>query len=575
MKKKLTPLAFLLCTTLLAAGCTDGDVEVKKHNGDYVIYSITVDGKKEHFTADQLLEEMTDSSVATSKIYNEVARKVFAIAADKTLSKTELAEIKDTADDKVVDFKAEVKSQAKEQGIDYDTYLETSLEQQGVESLDELKDLYVDQGKKDKYLEDYVEDNYEYFLEKYLSVYTPFQVKHILVAANTSDTKYTDGTITTDKARLLLKVIKRFMAGENFATVADLTDDTSSKDAGGIMPFNGGKDYVHEFRFAPYIIALSEKEGNEKIELAQKLHLVDEDLDLTNAEDLQKAKDEFAELRISSVYENGVGAVSLSKILELDKDIASTDKGSDFYFDGTTVKPGVDVPTAAEQVYELPKGVTEGDEEYYEEHELKRNQIFNTTLNTHQVKYIDVTGVANVTSKATVKVNGKDTEVLADEAGNPIYVVYASTGIHFMVNVYNYINEVEKENGLDNVKEFFKLFDKTSKDTNYEVYKDSYIGQNNAYLKKETLEKNSDTLLAAVQSYISPLEEYAFAELVYVDKEIELSFKNTVVFENLQKYVEDKIEAGDENFFDSLETAIDTYGSKLERELEAKQVLGK
>lgn len=575
MKKKLTPLAFLLCTTLLAAGCTDGDVEVKKHNGDYVIYSITVDGKKEHFTADQLLEEMTDSSVATSKIYNEVARKVFAIAADKTLSKTELAEIKDTADDKVVDFKAEVKSQAKEQGIDYDTYLETSLEQQGVESLDELKDLYVDQGKKDKYLEDYVEDNYEYFLEKYLSVYTPFQVKHILVAANTSDTKYTDGTITTDKARLLLKVIKRFMAGENFATVADLTDDTSSKDAGGIMPFNGGKDYVHEFRFAPYIIALSEKEGNEKIELAQKLHLVDEDLDLTKAEDLQKAKDEFAELRISSVYENGVGAVSLSKILELDKDIASTDKGSDFYFDGTTVKPGVDVPTAAEQVYELPKGVTEGDEEYYEEHELKRNQIFNTTLNTHQVKYIDVTGVANVTSKATVKVNGKDTEVLADEAGNPIYVVYASTGIHFMVNVYNYINEVEKENGLDNVKEFFKLFDKTSKDTNYEVYKDSYIGQNNAYLKKETLEKNSDTLLAAVQSYISPLEEYAFAELVYVDKEIELSFKNTVVFENLQKYVEDKIEAGDENFFDSLETAIDTYGSKLERELEAKQVLGK
>ncbi len=575
MKKKLTPLAFLLCTTLLAAGCTDGDVEVKKHNGDYVIYSITVDGKKEHFTADQLLEEMTDSSVATSKIYNEVARKVFAIAADKTLSKTELAEIKDTADDKVVDFKAEVKSQAKEQGIDYDTYLETSLEQQGVESLDELKDLYIDQGKKDKYLEDYVEDNYEYFLEKYLSVYTPFQVKHILVAANTSDTKYTDGTITTDKARLLLKVIKRFMAGENFATVADLTDDTSSKDAGGIMPFNGGKDYVHEFRFAPYIIALSEKEGNEKIELAQKLHLVDEDLDLTNAEDLQKAKDEFAELRISSVYENGVGAVSLSKILELDKDIASTDKGSDFYFDGTTVKPGVDVPTAAEQVYELPKGVTEGDEEYYEEHELKRNQIFNTTLNTHQVKYIDVTGVANVTSKATVKVNGKDTEVLADEAGNPIYVVYASTGIHFMVNVYNYINEVEKENGLDNVKEFFKLFDKTSKDTNYEVYKDSYIGQNNAYLKKETLEKNSDTLLAAVQSYISPLEEYAFAELVYVDKEIELSFKNTVVFENLQKYVEDKIEAGDENFFDSLETAIDTYGSKLERELEAKQVLGK
>ena len=26
------------------------------------------------------------------------------------------------------------------------------------------------------------------------------------------------------------------------------------------MPFDGGKDYVNEFRFAPYILALYEKE---------------------------------------------------------------------------------------------------------------------------------------------------------------------------------------------------------------------------------------------------------------------------------------------------------------------------
>jgi len=100
--------------------------------------------------------------------------------------------------------------------------------------------------------------------------------------------------------------------------------------------------------------------------------------------------------------------------------------------------------------------------------------------------------------------------------------------------------------------------------------KDAYIGQNNAYTKRTTLEENSDTLLAAVQSYVSPLEEYAFAELVYVDKEIEIKFYSDKIAENVEKYVQDRIEAGDDSFYDSLETALDTYGSKLERELEAK-----
>ena len=425
--------------------------------------------------------------------------------------------------------------------------------------------------KKEAYLEDYVEENYDYFLEKYLSVYTPFQVKHILVAANTSDTNYTDGTITPDKARLLLKILNRFIAGENFATIADLTDDTSSKDVGGIMPFDGGKDYVNEFRFAPYILALYEKEeGKERLALAQQLHLIDEDLDLDVAEDLQKAQEEYDELRIASVYENGVGFIQLADIMALEDDIVSTDKGSEFYFDSEGQRlPNVDVPTAAEQVYELPEGVVVGDEEYYYEYELKRNVIFNNTLNTHQVKYIEVSpsdGAAN-----TAQINGKT--VLADENGSPIYVVYASTGIHFMVNVYNYIEEVNKPNGIENVKNFFRLFDESSQDTDYSKYSDAYIGQNNAYLKRENLESNSDTLLAAVQSYISPLEQYAFNELVYVDKEITISFSDEKIYENVQKYVIDSIEAGDETFYDSLETAFDTYGSKLERELEAKQAL--
>lgn len=576
MKKKITPLTFLLCSALLAAGCSKEDVKVKKENGNYVIYSITVDGKKQSFTADDLLDEMLDSQVATTRLYNEVSRKVFALAADQKLSSSRISEIKKVAEDKVTDFKANVKSQSKEQGIDYDTYLESSLEQEGVKTLDELEKLYVDQEKKSAYLEDYVEDNYDYFLEKYLSVYTPFQVKHILVAANTADSQFTNGTMTPDKARLLLKVIRRFMTGEKFATIADLTDDTSSKDNGGIMPFNQGQNYVNEFRFAPYILALNEKTGDERLKLAQQLHLIDDELDLADAGDKAKAQEDYDELRIDSVYENGVGTIKLTDILELEKEVTKDDKGANFYYDAEGNRiTSIDTPTYAEQVYELPKGVQEGDEEYYEEYELKRNVIFNNTLNTHQVKYISVDGVADVAenAKATVKVNGVNTDVLADDQGNPIYVIYASTGIHFMVNVYDYIKEVNAEGGLDKVKSFFTLFDSSSKDTDYTKYQNTYIGQNEAYLKRDKLESNSDTLLAAVQSYISPLEEYAFNELVYVDQEITIQFRSEELYENVQKYVEDRIEAGDDSFYDALETAFDTYISKLERELEAKQAL--
>ena len=110
MKKKIAPLGFLLCTTLLAAGCSKGDVKVVTEDGNYVIYSITVNGKKESFTADDLLAEMADSTVATTRIYNEIARKVFAIAADKTLTRSEITEIEGIADDQVTDFRDNVQA---------------------------------------------------------------------------------------------------------------------------------------------------------------------------------------------------------------------------------------------------------------------------------------------------------------------------------------------------------------------------------------------------------------------------------------------------------------------------------
>ena len=612
MKKKLAAVTLFLSSALVATGCDSNEVTYKENDkGQSIIFSIN----GSDYTADDLLKDLQDSSTAKSKLYGEVSRQVFTKYAEDNLGDNKLESIREDADSDVADFKDDCQSKAKEEGTDYDTYLENALSQKGVETLEELKALYYYQGLKSEILDDFVEEenNYNYFLDKYLSAYTPFQVKHVLVAANTADTKYVDGTMTADNARKLLSVLDRFVAGDSFDKVAELTDDTSSKDNGGVMPFNEAQNYVSEFRFATYAQEIFGKNQtlDARYDAAVKLHIINEKDDITE-EERKEAKQEFEESNLYSVYADGIESVQLSDIYQLKGKVTNDMKGNYNYFKEDGNEKGNEIPTIAEQPYEMnvSKFNDEGDinnPKYFEEYQLKRNEIFNRYLNTHEVKYIELEGYATEANSVTLA-DGRT--VLADSNDNPIFFALASTGIHFMANVWNsndplsvgMSNEAKEslaglaleKNGIKaeegktalqlaqekfeknfnrKINEaYFTLYDDDENDVNYSKYQYTYIGRNGAYNTESKLVKNSDSLLSAISSYASSLEYYLFDAIVYQetselvsDAKYSISFFDEELNDIIKEYVQDRLTSTDESFASSVESAAETYGSKLAR----------
>ena len=641
MKKKLSTVSLLLATALIATGCDSDEVTLKEENGQSIIFSIkTEDGKTINYFADQLLSDLQDSSSAKSTLYSEISRQVFTQYAKNTLSETVIKEIEEEASDKVDEFKENCKSSAKEEGTDYDTYLETSLEQNGVETTEELLSLYVYQGLKAEVLDEYLEsrtdglrvaDNYEYFLDKYLATYTPYQVKHILVAANTADTSYVNGTMTADNARKLLTIMNRFIEGDSFASIATLTDDTSSAQNGGVMPFNKAQNYVSEFRFATYAQEIfgAHVAEEDRYNIAANLHIIssdDQSSDYVSPED-------FKDSNLYKVYEKGIGSVSLTDIMSLNKEITKDVAGAYNYFDkdtGLVKNEAIEVPTVAEQPYEMnvSKYNDEGElnSKYYEEYQLERNKIFNSTLNTHQVKYIKVDKeYANHEVYPNVKTKMVNNEpVLVDEYGNPIFFALASTGIHFMSVVWNsydpinnesaispnlteealdslskivcVYNDIKVEDGEDystkamaalgeNFEKelnhaYFTLFDTSSSSKlDEEDYQYTYIGQHGAYKQRTKLRTNSDDLLSDISGYASGLEYHLFNALVFDNKSLlesvnyEISFYDEELKGMIEEYVNDRLTTTDKSFASSVQKSAETYAAKLAREAEVKETL--
>ena len=626
MKKKLAGVTLFLATALVATGCDSNEVTFKQNeDGKSIIFTIKNGDEVIEYTADELLGDLQDNAAAQSKLYSEVSRQVFTQYAENTLG-NKVNSIRESAAEDVEDFKDDCQTSAKEEGTDYDTYLETALEGKGVETLEELEALFYYEGLKEEVLDEFIEDNpehYNYFLQKYLDVYTPFQVKHVLVAANTSDTNYKDGTMTTDNARKLLNVLNRFLAGDSFDAVAELTDDTSSKDNGGIMPFNQAQNYVAEFRFATYAQEIFAKHESldERYQVAADLHVINSDEESSD----YVSKEEFEDSNLYSIYEKGISSIKISDILKLNGKVDNSMAGAYNYFTEEGTEKGNEVPTIAEQPYEMNvnKYNDEGElnEKYYEEYELERNQIFNRTLNSHKVQYIELDGEhANTTNSVKIKVYDAaqdklvEKTVLADSAnGNPIFFALASTGIHFMSMVWNtydpqsvtmsdealnslakiiceneeievtddaYLAKAMELTNFDDLlnEAYFTLYDSDDKDLS--KYQYTYIGQNGAYKAKNKLTKNSDSLLSDISGYASYLEYYVFDAIVYSNnKELVGDTAYTVTFydaslaEDIKEYVQDRLTGTDESFASSVQNAAETYGSKLAREAEVKAAL--
>ena len=635
MKKKLTTVTLMLAAVLAATGCNSDKVTYKQEDGKSVIFSLKDGDKTSYYTADELLSDLQSSSTAKSKLYSEVSRQVFTQYALKTLSDSKIKDIRDDAKNEVDDFKSDCQTSAKNEGTDYDKYLEKQLESKGVSNLEELEDLFYYEGLKEKVLDGFVEetDNYQFFLQKYLDTYTPFQVKHILVAANTADANMKDGTMTADNARKLLTILNRFLNGDTFRSIATITDDTSSAQTSGIMPFNQAQNYVAEFRFATYaqeifadnFTGTADEVLTHRYEKAADLHIIDKD---------EVTKEEFGTSNLYDVYGKGIGTVKIADILKLQEKVGENMAGAYNYYDYSNLTPtgkpekGNEIPTIAEQPYEMNVSKFKDDgtknKNYYEEYELQRNQIFNKTLNYHKVQYIELDSTHQTINSTKIKVYDNasnslvEKTVLADgENGNPIFVALASTGIHFMSMVWNsynptsivlstealnslskiicdnkkinvtsdnYYEEAKKLDDFENQLNYayFTLYD--SDDSNMEKYRYTYIAQNTD-LNKSNISKNSSTLLSDISSYVSSLEYYLFSEIVYetsspiVDdaNHFQISFydKNSKneLYDLIKEYVQDSLKTTDESFASSVASAAESYGTKLAREAEIKAAL--
>ena len=169
--------------------------------------------------------------------------------------------------------------------------------------------------------------------------------------------------------------------------------------------------------------------------MAAKLHVINDDEESSD----YVSKEEFEESSLYSVYADGIASVQLSDILTLNEKVTNDMKGNYNYFDNAGNPKGNEIPTIAEQPYEMNvskfNDAGEINEKYFEEYELKRNEIFNRYLNTHQVKYIELEQSVATDANSTVLADGRT--VLADDNDNPIFFALASTGIHFMSMVWN------------------------------------------------------------------------------------------------------------------------------------------
>ena len=143
-----------------------------------------------------------------------------------------------------------------------------------------------------------------------------------------------------------------------------------------------------------------------------------------------------------------------------------------------------------------------------------------------------------------------------------------------------YLEEAMKLTNFDDLlnEAYFTLYDSSDKDL--AKYQYTYIGQNGAYKAKNTLTKNSDNLLKDISGYASYLEYYVFDAIVYSnntelvgDASYSVTFYDTALAEEIKEYVQDRLTGTDESFASSVQSAAETYGSKLAREAEVKEAL--
>ena len=279
MKKSKLSLGLISC--LLSVGTLAG-CDTLKSSSDGVLLSYTVDGVEGKITADEILGDYYNDSTKYQAIYDTIysviARNYFSKdrevinyhGTQVKLGKPQMTTIERDAREKVSDDKDTAQSNADANNTKYKKEFESILESKGVESESELFDKYVEELQKETFENNFytykIEDiksgatdvqlDGKQFWNGYLKDQLPYHVSHILVKlADTSDTNYSNGTISDSNAERLYNVISELGAGaKSFSKIAmTYNEDPGSKDKEGdlgIMDYD--TSFINEFKLGIY-----------------------------------------------------------------------------------------------------------------------------------------------------------------------------------------------------------------------------------------------------------------------------------------------------------------------------------
>ena len=466
MKKSVFSLTLLLAL-LATTGCSESAKakKIKDDNGTKVdvMYTYTENEEEKYVTADDVYNDLLDTTAGSKALFDSVYKKVIESKIDETKNK----EIEKEVDEEMVTWLQDAKDQASDNGVSRDTMIDSLLEEEGVDSTEELTEKKIYDKQKKYVEEEYFDTNRAELVNKYVEDYLPIHIKGILVKVADTNYSYFARSITENETKKLARTTDALMRGDDFNILAgdNLFSDhsTSQITSGGdlgIMDVTTAFNNEYKlgiYSYFAYNTALGEKANAKALEL-----LTNNDTNLVN--------------QYNDLYKNGFNVITAEQVNDLNNS-AEVKK----YADGKLVN----------------SNSTDGD---YKTLNLPRNVIYNNYFNSHKVSFLEPT--ATTKYKATVKFNVNGTEqtkeVVGNKLGYPVLVLTDENGVQFISMEMDAFGE-----NLDFAKKYFGA---TDKDTvtgalngKNETSLTSYFAQadnSNKTARKETID-------AQIRTYIN------------------------------------------------------------------------
>lgn len=228
MKKKILSFIMLFAVTFcFASGCKNDndDQEVLVKDGKEVVAKIN----EEYYTADQLYEDMIDSSTNAEYLYQELEDLLIKTVVPVTDS------MKNRINNEIEKWKKDIKENATINGASYKEELNKALTEKGVASEEELYEKKVFDLQQEIITNQYWKNTESEYYANYFASNYVYHISQILVSVSTYGNKdYFASEVTDSAAKKLHTVVSQLISGVPFYQIAEVySDDTNSKSKGG------------------------------------------------------------------------------------------------------------------------------------------------------------------------------------------------------------------------------------------------------------------------------------------------------------------------------------------------------